>query len=307
MVRLMICLSALLLGGGADLLSARGRELVAGSYNIRCDTPVDGDNAWPYRKERVEALIRFYGFDVLGVQEAKPSQMSDLRAMPGFASVGVGRDGGDRGEYSAIFYRTDRLRVLDSGTFWLSETPDTVSKGWDAALNRICTWAKMKDRRTGRVFYFFNTHFDHVGREARLRSAELLAGRIRAVAGDQISGALHGRFQRSCRERTGRRDEDRTARCPRGVADACVRTFVQLCRIPRSGSREAQEPYADRLFVRKRPRAGTDLRLAVRLGREESSLGPFPAARRDRIRLRKKSGRFRQASVAKCEDCLRNA
>ena len=87
MVRLMICLSALLLGGGADLLSARGRELVAGSYNIRCDTPVDGDNAWPYRKERVEALIRFYGFDVLGVQEAKPSQMSDLRAMPGFASV----------------------------------------------------------------------------------------------------------------------------------------------------------------------------------------------------------------------------
>ena len=134
MVRLMICLSALLLGGGADLLSARGRELVAGSYNIRCDTPVDGDNAWPYRKERVEALIRFYGFDVLGVQEAKPSQMSDLRTMPGFASVGVGRDGGDRGEYSAIFYRTDRLRVLDSGTFWLSETPVTVSIGWEACL-----------------------------------------------------------------------------------------------------------------------------------------------------------------------------
>ena len=194
MVRLMICLSALLLGGGADLLSARGRELVAGSYNIRCDTPVDGDNAWPYRKERVEALIRFYGFDVRGVQEAKPSQMSDLRAMPGFASVGVGRDGGDRGEYSAIFYRTDRLRVLDSGTFWLSETPDTVSKGWDAALNRICTWAKMKDRRTGRVFYFFNTHFDHVGREARLRSAELLAGRIRIVAGDKYPVLCTGDF-----------------------------------------------------------------------------------------------------------------
>ena len=214
MVRLMICLSALLLGGGADLLSARGRELVAGSYNIRCDTPVDGDNAWPYRKERVEALIRFYGFDVLGVQEAKPSQMSDLHTMPGFASVGVGRDGGDRGEYSAIFYRTDRLRddgaekgefmavyylrdrfeLLDSGTFWLSETPDTVSKGWDAALNRICTWAKMKERRTGRVFYFFNTHFDHVGREARLRSAELLAGRIRAVAGDKYPVLCTGDF-----------------------------------------------------------------------------------------------------------------
>lgn len=307
MVRLMICLSALLLGGGADLLSARGRELVAGSYNIRCDTPVDGDNAWPYRKERVEALIRFYGFDVLGVQEAKPSQMSDLRAMPGFASVGVGRDGGDRGEYSAIFYRTDRLRVLDSGTFWLSETPDTVSKGWDAALNPDMHMGQDEGSAHGARVLFFQYPF-----RSRRPRGEAPVGRIACRAypgrsGRQISGALHGRFQRSCRERTGGRDEDRTARCPRGVADACVRTFVQLCRIPRSGSREAQEPYADRLFVRKRPRAGTDLRLAVRLGREESSLGPFPAARRDRIRLRKKSGRFRQASVAKCEDCLRNA
>ena len=168
MVRLMICLSALLLGGGADLLSARGRELVAGSYNIRCDTPVDGDNAWPYRKERVEALIRFYGFDVLGVQEAKPSQMSDLRAMPGFASVGVGRDGGDRGEYSAIFYRTDRLRVLDSGTFWLSETPDKVSRGWDGACNRTVTWVELKDRKSGKEFFYFNTHLDHKGKGATM-------------------------------------------------------------------------------------------------------------------------------------------
>ena len=299
MVRLMICLSALLLGGGADLLSARGRELVAGSYNIRCDTPVDGDNAWPYRKERVEALIRFYGFDVLGVQEAKPSQMSDLHTMPGFASVGVGRDGGDRGEYSAIFYRTDRLRVLDSGTFWLSETPDTVSKGWDAALNRICTWAKMKDRRTGRVFYFFNTHFDHVGREARLRSAELLAGRIRAVAGDKYPVLCTGDFNAHAESE------------PVAVMKTVLRDAREASQTPAYGPsfsfREAQEPHADRLFVRKRPRAGTDLRLAVRLGREESSLGPFPAARRDRIRLKKKSGRFRQASVSKCEDCLRNA
>lgn len=153
--------------------------------------------------------------------------------------------------------------------------------------------------------------FQYPFRSRRPRG-EAPVGRIACRAypgrsGRQISGALHGRFQRSCRERTGRRDEDRTARCPRGVADACVRTSVQLCRIPRSGSREAQEPHADRLSVRERPRAGTDLRLAVRLGREESSLGPFPAARRDRIRLKKKSGRFRQASVSKCEDCLRNA
>ncbi|MFR3488040.1 MAG: endonuclease/exonuclease/phosphatase family protein [Alistipes ihumii] len=143
-------------------------------------------------QERVEALIRFYGFDVLGAQEAKPSQMSDRVRCPVshrwvWAATGRPRILGD-------LYRTDRLRVLDSGTFWLSETPDTVSKGWDAALNRICTWAKMKDRRTGRVFYFFNTHFDHVGREARLRSAELLAGRIRAVAGDKYPVLCTGDF-----------------------------------------------------------------------------------------------------------------
>ena len=269
----MICLSALLLGGGADLLSARGRELVAGSYNIRCDTPVDGDNAWPYRKERVEALIRFYGFDVLGVQEAKPSQMSDLHTMPGFASVGVGRDGGDRGEYSAdLFIARTVSGYSTAARSGSPRRPIPFPRGGMAALNRICTWAKMKDRRTGRVFYFFNTHFDHVGREARLRSAELLAGRIRAVAGDKYPVLCTGDFNAHAESEPVAVMKDRTARCPRGVADACVRTFVQLCRIPRSGFREAQEPHADRLFVRKRPRAGTDLRLAVRLGREESSL-----------------------------------
>lgn len=130
MVRLMICLSALLLGGGADLLSARGRELVAGSYNIRCDTPVDGDNAWPYRKERVEALIRFYDSDVLGVQEAKPSQMSDLRAMPRFRIGGCGprrgRPGRILGDLLSHGPSPGYSTAARSG---LSETPDTVSKG----------------------------------------------------------------------------------------------------------------------------------------------------------------------------------
>ena len=183
MNRLILYLSALILLFGADSLVARNRPLNKASYNIRCNNPGDGENAWPNRKERVKALILFHEYDVVGVQEARPEQMEDLQQMPGFASVGVGRDGEAGGEFSAIFYRVDRIQVLDSGTFWLSETPEKVSKGWDAALNRICTWAKMKDRATRRVFYFFNTHFDHIGPVARHKSAELLVARIRETAG----------------------------------------------------------------------------------------------------------------------------
>ena len=179
---------------GADSLVARNRPLNIGSYNIRCNNPGDGENAWPNRKERVKALILFHEYDVVGVQEARPEQMEDLQQMPGFASVGVGRDGEAGGEFSAIFYRIDRIQVLDSGTFWLSETPEKVSKGWDAALNRICTWAKMKDRATRRVFYFFNTHFDHIGPVARHKSAELLVARIRETVGEKYPVFCSGDF-----------------------------------------------------------------------------------------------------------------
>ena len=129
MNRLILYLSALILLFGADSLVARNRPLNIGSYNIRCNNPGDGENAWPNRKERVKALILFHEYDVVGVQEARPEQMEDLQQMPGFASVGVGRDGEAGGEFSAIFYRVDRIQVLDSGTFWLSETPEKVSLG----------------------------------------------------------------------------------------------------------------------------------------------------------------------------------
>lgn len=158
--------------------------LNVGSFNIRCNTTADGENAWPYRKDRVMALIAFYEYDIIGVQEARPEQMADMKQMTEYASVGVGRDGEQGGEFSAIFYRTDRIQILDSGTFWLSETPEVVSKGWDASLNRICTWAKMKDKKTKKVFYFFNTHFDHIGPVARRESARLLSERIAAVVED---------------------------------------------------------------------------------------------------------------------------
>jgi endonuclease/exonuclease/phosphatase family metal-dependent hydrolase len=154
------------------------------TFNIRFDNPADGPNAWPHRKDLVASMIRFHRADLVGVQEALKHQLDDLQErLPGYAWTGVGRaDGREGGEYSAIVYRKDRFELLESGTFWLSPTPDVPgSKGWDAALERIVTWAKLRDRTTGRVFVHFNTHFDHIGAEARAESAKLLRQRLAAA------------------------------------------------------------------------------------------------------------------------------
>lgn len=157
------------------------------TYNIRYNTPSDGRNAWPERKDRVAALIKFHGPDLLGVQEATRLQLDDLEArLPEYDWTGVGRDDGQEGgEYSAILYRVDRFEMLDGGTFWLSETPDVVgSKGWDAALPRIATWARFRDLASGKTYLHVNTHFDHIGEVARTESARLLSRRIPEMAGD---------------------------------------------------------------------------------------------------------------------------
>src|SRR5687768_8888542 len=157
------------------------------TFNLRYDTPSDGANAWPHRRDWVAALIRFHAPDALGVQEALVHMLTDLDArLPGFARVGVGRaDGRAGGEFSAILYRSDRLELLDSGTFWLSPTPEVAgSKGWDAAIERIATWARFRDRRTRCRHVHLNTHFDHVGEQARQESARLIRHRIAALAGD---------------------------------------------------------------------------------------------------------------------------
>ncbi len=153
------------------------------SYNIRYDNPGDGPDAWPQRRDFLAGQLRFHHPDVFGVQEALKHQLDYLQEqLPEYAYVGVGRDDGrEAGEYSALFYRTDRFHALESGTFWLSETPDTVSKGWDAALPRICTWALLADS-AGRRLRVLNTHFDHQGKEARRHSAELLLEKMRAMA-----------------------------------------------------------------------------------------------------------------------------
>jgi endonuclease/exonuclease/phosphatase family metal-dependent hydrolase len=153
------------------------------TFNLRYDTPSDSTNAWPHRRDWVAALIRFHAPDAIGVQEALVHMLTDLDArLPDFARVGVGRaDGRAGGEFSAILYRPDRLELLTSGTFWLSPTPNVAgSKGWDAAIERIVTWAQFRDRRTRCRHVHLNTHFDHVGEQARRESARLIRRRIAA-------------------------------------------------------------------------------------------------------------------------------
>lgn len=155
------------------------------TFNIRYDNPGDGVNAWPNRKDWVASLIRWHEADVVGVQEALRHQLTDLDTrLPGFARVGVGRsDGREKGEFSAILYRTDRVVLRDSGTFWLSPTPEVAgSKGWDAAIERIATWARFADRRTGCEWLQLNTHFDHIGEVARQESARLIRRRLSTLA-----------------------------------------------------------------------------------------------------------------------------
>ena len=155
------------------------------TFNIRYDTPNDGPNAWPHRRDWVALLIRFHEADAAGVQEALIHQLRELDArLRGFARVGVGRaDGREGGEFSAIFYRTDRLDLLDNGTFWLSPTPEVPgSKGWDTAIERIATWARFRDRATGCELVHLNTHFDHIGEQARQESARLIRRRLATLA-----------------------------------------------------------------------------------------------------------------------------
>ncbi|UHG91887.1 endonuclease/exonuclease/phosphatase family protein [Spirosoma oryzicola] len=154
------------------------------SYNLRYNNKGDGINAWPNRKENVKALIQFHEFDIFGTQEALRDQLNDVAELKDFAFFGAGRDDGkEAGEHSAIFYRKDRFKMLQSGNFWLSETPDKPGKGWDATCcNRICSWAKFSDLKTKKEFYFFSVHFDHQGVEARRQSGKLMVEKIKEIA-----------------------------------------------------------------------------------------------------------------------------
>jgi endonuclease/exonuclease/phosphatase family metal-dependent hydrolase len=180
------CRTSMPEGGVAPPERTPASPLRVMTFNLRLDVASDGPNAWPHRRDWVAGLIRFHAPDALGVQEALAHMLTDLDArLPGFARVGVGRaDGRAGGEFSAILYRTDRLELLDSGTFWLSPTPEVPgSKGWDAAIERIATWARFRDRRTGCTHVHLNTHFDHIGEQARQESARLIRRRLGSIAG----------------------------------------------------------------------------------------------------------------------------
>lgn len=156
------------------------------SYNIRFNNPDDGINAWPLRQQKTIGLIAKQQAVVFGLQEALIGQIRDIQAaMPDYKWVGVGReDGKEEGEFSPVFYNSTRLKEIRSGTFWLSERPTVPGlKGWDAACTRVVTWAQFSDNRTGREFYYFNTHFDHMGAIARRNSSFLIMQAIDSIAG----------------------------------------------------------------------------------------------------------------------------
>jgi len=168
-------------------MSIQSQELNVMTFNIRLNIKSDSLNAWPYRKDNAASQIKFHNVHILGVQEALHEQMIDLsQSLSQYKYVGVGRDDGIiKGEYSAIFYDTAKLILLGSSTFWLSLTPEIPgSKSWDAAITRIVTWAKFTDIKRNRTFFVFNTHFDHIGKEARRESARLLKQKVKDIAGN---------------------------------------------------------------------------------------------------------------------------
>ena len=155
------------------------------TFNIRLDTESDSLNAWPHRRAEVGRMLGYYAPDLLGMQEVLPQQMTALKEMlPQYTALGVGReDGKAEGEFSPIFFRTDRFELLRSGNFSLSPTPNEFGvKGWGAACNRICTWALLKDRQNGREVAYFNTHLDHVSAEARREGMRLIVDSLKAIA-----------------------------------------------------------------------------------------------------------------------------
>ncbi|HBV63404.1 MAG TPA: hypothetical protein DEF45_10325 [Rhodopirellula sp.] len=149
------------------------------TFNIRNGQANDGDNSWKNRKDFAADVIRDAKLDVLGLQEAFRFQLDDLRKrLPDFKEVGEGRDGDKKGEYSAILYHGDRFTAVESGTFWLSDTPEVKSRHWGNRYLRICTWVRLKEKNTNHCFYVYNTHFDHQSQNARMKSAQLIAARI---------------------------------------------------------------------------------------------------------------------------------
>jgi len=167
------------------------------TYNLRNHNSSDSiqGNGWLQRYPYIAGMVQFYDFDIFGTQECFLEQLQNLgEALPDYSYIGVGRDDGvNKGEHSTIFYRIDKFELLDKGDFWLSETPEKPSIGWDAVLPRICSWGHFKYKKTGFEFLFFNLHMDHVGKIARVKSAYLVLDKV-AEIGKGLPAILTGDF-----------------------------------------------------------------------------------------------------------------
>jgi endonuclease/exonuclease/phosphatase family metal-dependent hydrolase len=173
-------------------LSAQTHRLA--TFNIRWDNPNDVGNLWKDRAPQIIQLIKFHQIGIVGTQEVLAHQLKELNEGLGYAAIGVGRDDGKaKGEFSPIHYDPSRYSVEASGTFWLSPSPDLPSKGWDAALPRICTWARFSSA-AGERFYVFNVHYDHIGQEARVESSKLVATKIASLNTEGIPVIWMGDF-----------------------------------------------------------------------------------------------------------------
>lgn len=171
-----------------------GQTINVATYNIRFDNPADEGNLWADRSIHLINQIIFHKMDIIGTQEGLHHQLEEMKTALNFPYIGVGRDtGGKEGEFSAIFYNPDKLELLEKETFWLSDTPNTPSKGWDAALNRICTWGKFKTV-SGTSFYVFNVHYDHIGQKAREESSKLVLKKIEEINTSRLPVIFMGDF-----------------------------------------------------------------------------------------------------------------
>jgi len=180
------------------LQSISAQKLEVGSFNIRYKANADYSHkdGWEQRRDQLCNFISFADFDAFGAQEVTNPQLQDmLERIPQYDYVGVGRDDGKTaGEYSPVFYRKDRFKLLSSGTFWLSETPDQVSLGWDGNCRRVCSYAHLKDLDSRKDFWFFNTHLDHIGVIARREGVKLILEKIHEIAGDKAKVVVTGDF-----------------------------------------------------------------------------------------------------------------
>ena len=219
------------------------------TFNMRYDNPEDGQNNWRFRRERIAGVIKAQEVDVLGTQELLSNQFNDLSGLlTGYQGVGVGRlDGAESGEYCAVFFRKDRFTLLDSGTFWLSETPEVVgSLGWDGACERIATWVVLRDR-DGRELFFIDTHLDHVGQVARDEGVSLLMKRIETLSGGRpviLTGDFNSEPGSSV---VAHVQKDGVLRCEKMIAAQRSGTdwsFSDFGQIP-----EAERPLLDYIFV----------------------------------------------------------